>query len=318
VASRQTKPFATTVTVCRAPWYSRTSRVPGLRRLGRSARDLSPRARLVRCFAVCGSRPPNACSWRCQERNRAMRSLVKAGGGDVRSVARHRLRSSSRPSDRMRPISASIASPSNEERSMAVRQRCVLTDFFSLVRHPSPRCGRCALRQVFRTRVSGRVFAHHAGKEAADRMGLPAGRLHDRGDRCSLGLSEQGKYGFLLRPAAGRSRGPILRGRRPFRAAFGARRSGLCGGFAVRHIKILLGGNGTQRRHHPSPAVAPSPAGQDPEGAKTGPSLGTVTVTLSSPQKSTSFCEENRRDVLTLNQEVADSIPPRSQIKSNG
>jgi hypothetical protein len=32
-------------------------------------------------------------------------------------------------------------------------------------------------------------------------------------------------------------------------------------------------------------------------------------VTLSSPQKSTSFCEENRRDVLTLNQEVADSIP---------
>src|SRR5262249_16208030 len=45
VASRQTKPFAITVTVCRSPWYSRTSRVPGLRRFGRSTRDLSPRAR---------------------------------------------------------------------------------------------------------------------------------------------------------------------------------------------------------------------------------------------------------------------------------
>src|ERR1700752_640715 len=32
--------------------------------------------------------------------------------------------------------------------------------------------------------------------------------------------------------------------------------------------------------------MAPSPAGQDPGGAKTGPSLGTTTVTLSSPQKS--------------------------------
>jgi GH25 family lysozyme M1 (1,4-beta-N-acetylmuramidase) len=33
--------------------------------------------------------------------------------------------------------------------------------------------------------------------------------------------------------------------------------------------------------------MAPSPEGQDPGEAKTGPSLGTATVTLSSPQKST-------------------------------
>jgi hypothetical protein len=57
VASRQTKPFATTVTVCRAPWYSRTSTVSGLRRLGRSLCDLLPRARLSRCLA-CQSRRP--------------------------------------------------------------------------------------------------------------------------------------------------------------------------------------------------------------------------------------------------------------------
>ena len=35
-----------------------------------------------------GSSPPNACSWMCQERNRATRSLVKAGGGEERNVTR--------------------------------------------------------------------------------------------------------------------------------------------------------------------------------------------------------------------------------------
>jgi hypothetical protein len=157
VASRQTKPFATTVTVCRASWYSRTSRVPGLRRLGRSAFDQSPRTTPARCLAIFGSSPPNPGSWMCQQRNRAMRSLVKPGGGDVRNVARHRLRSSSTPSDRMRSISASIASPSNEERGMAVRRPCVLACLSASARHLWPRCGRRALRLALRTRVSGRA-----------------------------------------------------------------------------------------------------------------------------------------------------------------
>src|SRR5438874_2096604 len=49
--------------------------------------------------------------------------------------------------------------------------------------------------------------AHNAGKKAADRMLLPASRFHDRGDRYTLGLSEQGEDGRLLGPAAGRARG---------------------------------------------------------------------------------------------------------------
>jgi hypothetical protein len=69
-----------------------------------------------------------------------------------------RLRSSSRLNNRMRLISAAIASRSNDEQGMAVRQLGVLTDFFSLARHPLPRCGRCALHQASRTRVSGRAF----------------------------------------------------------------------------------------------------------------------------------------------------------------
>jgi hypothetical protein len=65
-----------------------------------------------------------ACSWMCQQRNRAMRSLAKAGGGGDRNVARHRVRSSSRPSDRTRSILASIASRSSAELGMLVTLPC--------------------------------------------------------------------------------------------------------------------------------------------------------------------------------------------------
>src|SRR6516164_3906247 len=56
----------------------------------------------------------------CQHRNRATRSLVNAGGGDDRKVARHRARTSSRPSDRIRSISASVLSRSDERSVMPV------------------------------------------------------------------------------------------------------------------------------------------------------------------------------------------------------
>jgi hypothetical protein len=79
-----------------------------------------------------------------------------------------------------------------------------------------------------------------------------------------LGLSEQGEDGLLLGPAAGRTRKNGRRLCRSVRAALGARKLGLCGGYAVRHLRILFGCDGTRRRHHRSPAVAPSPAGQDP------------------------------------------------------
>jgi hypothetical protein len=64
-------------------------------------------------------------------------------------------------------------------------------------------------------------------------------------------------------------------------------------------LRSFFGGDGTLRHHHRSPAMAASPAGQDPGGAKTGPSLGTATLTLSLLQKSTPFCDENTRDALT-------------------
>src|SRR6202023_1680186 len=92
VVSRHTYPFGTTVTVCRSAWAIRS--------------PLVARARPSRYFAVFGSSPPKACSWICQQRNRAMRSSVKAGGGEQRNV--HRVRSASRSIDRRRSISASI------------------------------------------------------------------------------------------------------------------------------------------------------------------------------------------------------------------
>jgi hypothetical protein len=47
-------------------------------------------------------------------------------------------------------------------------------------------------------------------------------------------------------------------------------------------------------------------------------SLGTATVTLSSPQKSTPFCEENTRDVPSFNEDIAVSIPASLAYKNDG
>src|SRR5262249_10580937 len=55
-----------------------------------------------------------------------------------------------------------------------------------------------------------KLLAHHACKEAADRVLLPAGCLHDGSDRCPLGLSEQGEDRLLFGPAAGRTCGLVL------------------------------------------------------------------------------------------------------------
>src|SRR6266545_365575 len=151
VASRHTNPPGTTVTVWRSPWYSRTSTVPGLRRRGPSAPGLSLRARPSRSFAVFGSSPPRACSWMCQQMNRATRSLVRAGGGDDRNVVRHRVRSSSRPSDRTRSISASSASRSTGLRAMLVTPPCAPTCPCSSSRLSRRRCDRPASCRPSRT-----------------------------------------------------------------------------------------------------------------------------------------------------------------------
>ena len=121
---------------------------------------------------------------------------------------------------------------------------------------------------LLRYQRQAELLAHHAGKEAADRVLLPAGRLHDGGDRCALGLSEQGEDGLLFGPAAGRSRGDCSAGfAGRFARLLGARKLGLCGGFAVRHFRILSVATASGRRHHRSPTVAASPAGQDPNEA---------------------------------------------------
>src|ERR1700751_3584468 len=85
VASHRTKPFATTVTVCRALWYSRTNTVPGLRRRGRSAGGLAPRVKLARCLTVFGSSSINASSWMGQQRNRFEKRSARQRAGQVRN-----------------------------------------------------------------------------------------------------------------------------------------------------------------------------------------------------------------------------------------
>jgi hypothetical protein len=49
------------------------------------------------------------------------------------------------------------------------------------------------------------LLAHHGGKEAADRVLLPARYLYNGGDRCTLRLRKKGENGFLFAPATARS-----------------------------------------------------------------------------------------------------------------
>ena len=58
---------------------------------------------------------------------------------------------------------------------------------------------------LLRYQGQAELLAHHTRKEAADRVLLPARRLHNSGDRCPLGLPKQGEDGLLLGPAAGRN-----------------------------------------------------------------------------------------------------------------
>jgi hypothetical protein len=58
---------------------------------------------------------------------------------------------------------------------------------------------------LLRDQCQAELLAHHTREEAADRVLLPTRRLHDGGDRCPLGLFEQGEDGLLLGPATGRT-----------------------------------------------------------------------------------------------------------------
>jgi hypothetical protein len=115
---------------------------------------------------------------------------------------------------------------------------------------------------------------HHASKEAANGVLLPTRRLHDRGDRCPLGLSKQGEDGPLLCPATGREPAgmfPCLESRFAPRLA----RANLV--FVEVLLCDILG----------SLSVATA------SGAVTTEAPQWPTVTLLSPLKSTPFCDEN-------------------------
>jgi hypothetical protein len=104
--------------------------------------------------------------------------LGEGRGGDERSVVRHRVRSSSRPSGRTRSISASIASRSSVELGMPVTPFCDRICLCASARHASPRSGRLALRPSSRRKASGRAFyapppSKNHGPSAASSQLLP-------------------------------------------------------------------------------------------------------------------------------------------------
>src|SRR5438477_75207 len=80
-------------------------------------------------------------------------------------------------------------------------------------------------------------------------MLLPSCRLHDRGNRCPVGLFEQGEDRLLFGPAAGRSRASLFKLSSPLWSLCrrDLRLSGCAA--AVRHLAILSAATA----HAPSP-----------------------------------------------------------------
>src|SRR5262245_42746926 len=123
----------------------------------------------------------------CQHRNRAMRSLLKAAGGEDRKVARQRTRSSSRSSDWIWSISASRALRSDELSVIPVTPLGSLTirrlGFYRRGLARNDAVDALAVDRLGLERET-KLLAHDACEEATHRVLLPAGRLHDRGNSC--------------------------------------------------------------------------------------------------------------------------------------
>src|SRR6266481_4245735 len=79
----------------RRSWVSARSRVPGLSRGLVSSFAASPRARPSSSLMVALSCPPWNFSWMRQAIMRQSKSLVRAGGGSLQNILRHRARRSS-------------------------------------------------------------------------------------------------------------------------------------------------------------------------------------------------------------------------------
>ena len=161
----------------------------------------------------------------------------------------------------MRSISPSIARVSTE--AMARRPVAAIFGFDLVGRFAGRHTINAFAVGLLRYQRQAELLAHDTGKEAADRVLLPAGRLHDGGDRCPLGLSEQGEDRLLFGPAAGRTEG-VFPGFAGFFARLLARANLVLVGVLLCDISDPFGCDGNQRRHHRSPTVAASPAGQDP------------------------------------------------------
>ena len=88
-----------------------------------------------------------------------------------------------------------------------------------------------------RAQIKAELLAHHAGKEASDRVLLPMGRPHDGGNRRSLRSTQHREHSRLFR-----ARPAFLQG-----IGFGLRRVGLTlltSGLLRRSRNPLAGGDG--------------------------------------------------------------------------
>jgi len=141
-----------------------------------------------------------------------------------------------------------------------------------------------------RRQRQAKLLAHHASKEAADRVLLPIRCLHDRGDCCTVRLAKKGENSLLFGPATARSRRRVPRFPTPFRAAVGALRLCLIGHFAVRHFRIPSVATASGAVTAEAPQWRYRQRGRGPNGAER-PLSSQATVTLHWRWKSSPFCQ---------------------------
>src|SRR5215469_13516364 len=147
---------------------------------------------------------------------------------------------------------------------------------------------------LLRRQGQAELLTHDAGEETAHRVLLPSGRLHDRSDRCSLGLLEQPKNPLLFGPAASRTRGNLSTLCRLLRA-LGWRDLDLPGCAAVRHDSDPFGFDGKRAVTTEAPQWRYRQRGGIRDEAKG--LINTTTLTLRLQRKSSPFWKKCRASV---------------------
>ena len=175
--------------------------MPALRRRF-SSLGFSPRASRSRSLIVSRSRPPKASSWIRYAIIRPMMSLVRPFGGTAPNISAPTFakRVDAEGPNLVRPRPRSQRHQRSADPWLGgLLRRPQLAAASSLRQTSRRRSGRSRSPSIFQAfECQTELLAHYTGEESANRVLLPACRLHDGGDCRALRAPEQGQDLVLL------------------------------------------------------------------------------------------------------------------------